>query len=201
MTSITTEKLTKISVDAALNQDWPAALEANKQILNQNPNHIPTLNRLAKAYFESGQADDACQAYQQVIELDNFNAIAKKNLEKIKSSDNHNCNGSTRITTNFIDEPGKTKTTSLNRLANAEVINRLVPGQIVGWKEKNRWVAVITDDGQQIGTICDEVSILIKKQIPNGTDYQLALKAVSPKRVTVFIRETNPNSTNTHTFS
>jgi len=71
------------AVSAALDYNWELAIEINKKILKNNPNHIETLNRLARAYFETGNITKSRQTYKSVTDLDGFNVIAKKNLTRL----------------------------------------------------------------------------------------------------------------------
>jgi tetratricopeptide (TPR) repeat protein len=100
------------AIEAALRQEWQKAIDINLKILEQSPYHSPTLNRLAKAYQHCGQIDNAIKTYEQALEFNRFNDIARKNLLKLKKqtgqADQAMVIGSI-IDCDFVEEPGKPK--------------------------------------------------------------------------------------------
>jgi len=73
------------SINLALAGNWKEAIKVNKEILKTNSNDTETLNRLAKAYFESGNSLKAKSICQKIIKIDPINTIALRNLAKWKS--------------------------------------------------------------------------------------------------------------------
>ena len=82
--SATIAALNRRAIDAALNCNWTEAIEINEQIIVDDPENIPCLNRMAKAYTELGKYSRAKKIYQEVLKLDPYNPIASKNLKRIK---------------------------------------------------------------------------------------------------------------------
>ena len=191
----TTQKIAQKAITAAINQDWEQAIKLNKQILVNRPKHIATLNRLAKAYTEVNQLDEAEKIYQHVLKIDKFNSIAEKNLAKLKSNEpgkaKSNPGTKKNFITCFIDEPGKTKTCILTKLANSDVISTLEPGQVLKLAPKNRWINVTTEDDVQIGIISDQESTQLKRCLDAGNTYNIAIKSISNNNISVFIKEKN----------
>lgn len=175
------------AIDAAIKQDWDKAILLNLKLLELKPHHIPTLNRLAKAYKEAGKSTKALNTYSQVIELDPFNSIALKNLKQLK----HNQTGSNQKCSyiiNFIEEPGRTKSIHLTRLGNQRALSMIQPGQIVDLVIKKHCIAV-HNFNEYIGSIPDDISYKLKPIIESGTIFQSAVKSASDKEVIIFIRE------------
>ena len=68
----------------ALRGNWEEAVKINTKILDDQPNDVDALNRLAKAYAEVGKFKKAISSSQKVLKLDSFNTIATKALTKWK---------------------------------------------------------------------------------------------------------------------
>lgn len=184
------EQLTQKAIAAALKQDWATAVDYNQQILSLNSQDITALNRLAKAYKALGKIDDAQQTYECVLKLDKYNPIARKNIQLLEMPINVDRNVSNQSITSFIDEPGKTATASLCKVANYQVICQLEAGQPLKLIPKNHWISVNTFDDTRVGVLADEAFFRLKRLINGGNRYQVAIKSISRKRVTVFIKET-----------
>ncbi len=190
------------AVKAALESDWNTAITLNLEILRENPNHIPALNRLAKAYTQMGERDKAIAAYEQVLCLDKFNTIAQKKCALLKTGPCQPTGCAKIVTTDFIEERGKTKTTALVRLADNGILNNLQPGQLVNLIIKNHWIAVTTQDNTYIGSLADNVSYNLKQFIAGGNQFQAVIRTAEANQVSVFIRETYraPQFANTPSF-
>lgn len=190
------------AIKASLDGEWQLAVELNQQILTQTPQSIPALNRLAKAYSQLGNTAQALTCYEQVLQLDKFNSIAIKNCELLKKSPCQPIKGIKLITTDFIEEPGKTKTATLVRLGDAKLVSTLQPGQLVNLVIKNHWIAITTQDNEYIGALADNVSFPLKQQMNGGNQYQAVIRIASNNQVIVLIKETYraPHYANTPSF-
>lgn len=186
------------SITLAVKQNWHLAIDINLEILQYNPAHIPTLNRLAKAYRETNQLEKALLTYQQALKYDKYNSIAQKNLKLIQRWLDESCtnlpNGKTYCT-NFIDEPGITRTLTLVRLGDPHLLSTLEPGQIVKLCLKNHTIFVVTHLDDHVGALTDDITYHLKRYLNLGYRYTTTIKQATSKRVAVFIRETSrPNS-------
>jgi tetratricopeptide (TPR) repeat protein len=74
------------AIKSALAGNWTQAIEINQQILSDTPDHIPTLNRLARALAQTGNTNGAIALYQQVLVIDKYNPIAQKQCSLLKKS-------------------------------------------------------------------------------------------------------------------
>jgi tetratricopeptide (TPR) repeat protein len=74
--------------------NWEEAIVLNKSLVDEDPKDIDALNRLALAYSIIGKAKEAKSTYQKVVDLDPLNAIALRNLKKLKEKNGQPTNGS-----------------------------------------------------------------------------------------------------------
>jgi tetratricopeptide (TPR) repeat protein len=181
--------LTNKAINAALKGNWPEAVLLNQELLATKPHDIPTLNRLAKAYTETGDCDQAEAMYQRVLTIDRFNQIALKNLKQMSHHRQNTCGKPLQTNLNFIEEPGKTKTLPLTKLGEPKILCRLIPGQIVSMIIKNHTISITTESQEHIGTLTDDVAYALKRHLELGNKYIATIKSASPSKVTIFIRE------------
>ena len=186
------DDLEKQAVQAAIKGAWQKAVDLNRQLIKNNPKNIAALNRLARAYWELDKIDEAQKTYRQVLNLDVYNAIALKNLDRlVKKKPKKTLSKKTFVSGNlFLEEPGKTKTSKLIRLASSEVLSDLSHGQPVKLEPKNRNISVTDEDLLYLGTIPDDLSSRLIKLIKGGNHYQVFIKAVDRQQLEIFIRET-----------
>ena len=187
----------ELAIRAAINQNWEKAIEINKKIIKENKKNIAALNRLAHAYYQTGEAKKANETYKQVLEIDNFNPIANKNIKRLnkakrikpnnkKKSINFYNSGSM-----FLEEPGKTKLVSLVRLAQPSILAQTNPAQPVILEPKKRTISIIDENETYLGTIPEDLSIKLIKFIKGGNQYQAFVKNVDHQKLEIFIKETN----------
>ncbi len=110
------------AVQAAKNQNWDGAIEHNLTILVDSPTDVGALTRLGVAYAQINKLKEAKKAFTQVLELDKSNQLAKKHLEKMKNNQTISLS-SLPANEQFIEEPGKTKTVELHRLARVHMLH------------------------------------------------------------------------------
>ena len=120
--------------------NWNEAIAANQAMLRAAPHDVETLNRLAKAYYESGVSDDpedegngiakARELYLQVLEISPSNAIAHRMLAMIEQTQNRHPKQRSFINMRqFVIETGKSTLTTIHIDTPGELA--LVPGEIV----------------------------------------------------------------------
>lgn len=183
--------LAQKAIAEALAGNWAEAIKLNLQIIKAAADDVDALNRLAKAYSETGKMDLARKTANKVIEIDPINSIAKKCLEKWKvAKDIKNHSHSTTITTDaFLEESGKTKIVHLVNTGDDQVFATLNPGEEVKMSCYSHKVSVATDNGKYIGRLPDDIAARIRNLIKYGNKYQVLIKSVQPKEVSVFIKE------------
>lgn len=188
-----TAYLEKQAIKAAMSGTWKEAIRLNKEILKQQPQNIAALNRLGRAFWETGHLKRARQTFKKVIEVDQYNPIALKNLKRLTDSGKIKkppLKKSPRLSSGFLEEPGKTKTVKLIRLAEPKVLSGLDHGQPVLLTPKKRSISVIQEDNTYLGSLPDDISQRLLRFIRGGNRYQALIKAVDRHQLEIFIQET-----------
>lgn len=182
--------LAQEAISSALKGDWDKATQLNLKILKESPKDTDALNRLARAFAETGDFKNARNYAQKVLEVDPFNSIATKSLEKwkrLKKGDTLSTGLSSAQV--FIEEPGKTKIISLIHLGDSKTMAKLDAGDPVNLNTHSHRVSVCTSDGKYVGRFADNVSSRIKKLIKLDYAFQTFIKSIEPKDVKIFIKE------------
>lgn len=184
MSTITS--ITQKAIKAAKLQNWEDALAQNTTLLDLEPHNVDALNRLGLAYIQLKNISQAKKTFLKVIEIDKANALAKKHLQRIKEKQTHSI--PTFSNQVFIEEPGKTKTVQLNRLAEKEVLSSVAVGQTCELIPKKRFISV-TVNATYIGALPEDVSFRLSALIRTGNTYSCHIRSLSQKHVSVFLKE------------
>lgn len=181
------------AINTALEGKWEEAIELNLSILRDNTQDIATLNRLGHAYMKINNINLATESYKKVLTLDKFNPIATKGLKRLKTKQKSKTNISNTptpaIKTDFLEEPGKTKTSQLVRLADNKVISNLHIGQSVFLDAKKRSVSVTTENNTYIGSLPDDLSFRLGRLLRGGNKYETLIKGLQGSSILIFMRE------------
>ncbi|MCR4324370.1 MAG: tetratricopeptide repeat protein [Candidatus Curtissbacteria bacterium] len=201
--SASSQILAQAAITAALSSNWQEAIKLNKKILAGTENDVEALNRLARAYCCLGEYQKAEKMYKKVLEIDPYNIIAVKNLEKVtkraKLSNGHSATNGNSITATatiinlsriFLDEPGKTKIVNLINLAPPSTLAVLSCGDQVTMHPKNHSVTISTLGDIYLGAFPDDLAHRLLLFIGGGNQYEAYIKSASPKSLTIFVRET-----------
>ena len=192
-TVLTHIPLEERAIKAALDKNWNQAIDLNKQILGENPNDIDSLNRLSKAYLETGNLKEAKKINQRAIEIEPYDKIALKISEKIKYTRKGDLEKNNEIISFdgklFLEEPGKTKIVKLINTGGKKLISQLNSGDDVAMSYHSHRVSVNTLSGKYIGKLPDDIAAHLKKLIRFGNKYQARIKSVNEDGVRVFISE------------
>lgn len=187
-------KLQRLAIDAALNCKWQQALDYNLQINSSEPENTECLNRIAKAYFELGEFNQAKKYYQDVLKLDPYNTIAEKNLKRVstikKNGDGVLNTGSIIHPSMFIEEPGMTKSVTLVKAAEPQKLLTLSPGQMVVISPKKNGIVITDQRNQYLGALPDDIAHHLLRLLEGGNEYQALIKNVKSNSLVVLIRET-----------
>ena len=200
------DQLTSQALEAAYSGNWKQAIELNQQIINQNPQSLDALNRMAKAYIELNQPQKAQTIYRKVLKLDPYNSIAQKNLQKLK---NYSSNTSKTVLhsgkldpeVTFIEEPGKSKTISLVNIGEPSALAQVDAGDPVQLKPKKRFICVSALNNLHLGKIPEDLSLRLITLIKGGNKYQAWIKSIDSRHITIFIQETYRTSQFNSIFS
>lgn len=185
------DELAQIAINCALQSNWHDAIKNNLLILKENKDDVDALNRLSRAYFENGDIAKAKKTSNNVLKIDSTNSIAIKALDKYK-----HCSPIKSIKdqissniTSFIEEPGKTKITTLINLGSENTYSRLSAGDEVLLTPYTHKVSVTTMSGAYIGKLTDDLSARLRRFIKGGNKYIILVKSVNKNAFKVFIKE------------
>jgi len=181
------------AIQTALLGDWQNATAINKALLDDNPNDIEALNRLAFALIIQGKLKKAKSIYKKVLEIDALNPIALKNIKRLTAIPFQKKIRDLPLTTvnhAFIEENGKTKIVELVNVAQARVIARLTAGQTLVISIKRLKIFIQDKTIQYIGALPDDIGKRLIKFIKGGNEYEAYVKSASNHSVVIFIRET-----------
>lgn len=189
--------LKTLAVEAALQNNWNDAILFNKQLLEQSPQSLDTLNRLGFAYMKAGKFKKAKEMFSEIIRIDRTNPIALKNLKRLEtvskikdSNDTSSKTSNISLTSIFIEEAGKTKTIVLKNLADKKALSTLEPGDEVGIVIKRSKIFIQNAQKAYVGMLPDNISTRIIKFMKGGNEYVACVKSCDEKNVTIFMKET-----------
>lgn len=197
--------LAQKAISSALKGNWKEAIALNKEILKKKKEDVDALNRLAKAYIETGSINNAKSTARKTLRIDPFNKIATKSLEKWKNLKKKELlkKSICMPQEQFLEEPGKTRISSLINLGHKKVLVKLDSGEEVNFKTTRHRVSIATNENEYIGRLPDDVAARIGKCVKVGYDYQFFIKSIDSEGVKVFIREVkrSPKLKDSATFS
>ena len=190
------------AINAAMENNWQEALQLNQELLTKYPEDIDTLNRLARSLSETGKLIEAKKLYRKVLELDQYNQIAIKNLNRISSIRKSDLREGSLLPTIkgdlFLEESGKTRTIRLEDTAMPSVLVRLRTGDRVELSPHKNSVTVLSVSGERVGKLESEVAERLGQDIRLGSRFEAIVKSVSLSKdqgkatkpsVEIFIRE------------
>ena len=188
--------LGKAAVKAALKGEWERAVEMNQSILDMNPNDCEATNRLAKALMELGDYAEARRILESLQLRVPGNNIARKNLARLDQL--QACGGDGRraapgddgLPRMFIADSGKSCITPLRRQGGAHPITSVSSGDAVSLSVHNAGIAVISLDGNFLGTIERRLARRLSRLMSGGNEYAAAVVGSGPDGLSILIRET-----------
>lgn len=203
--------LTQQAITASSNGKWNESISLNEQVLAEEPNDVAALNRLAFAYMQLGNMKKARQTYEKVLTIEKYNVIAQKYLGLLKKKVKPVVNTPQIGAEDFIEEPGKTKSVSLTRLADPDKLQATAVGTACKLVVKTHRINVVTQDGTYLGCLPDDIAHRLQKLISCGNQYSVRVQSTTKKSCIVFLKETfrsencpfatsfvNTNTTRTH---
>jgi len=184
----------KQAISLAMEGRWREAVAANKTLVESFPNDIDAYNRLGRAYMELGEYSLSRKAYERASELDPYNIIAKKNLQRLSHLGEavvDSEGGSYKVEPQqFIEEVGKAGVVSLHRLAPPEVLARTVDGSRANLRIEGPRLVVVNNRGEYLGHVEPKHGQRLIKLMEGGNKYAAAIISSTEEAVTVIIRET-----------
>lgn len=187
-------QLTQEAIDLAMRGQWEEAVVVNREIIESFPTDADAYNRLGRALTELGRYREAREAYNRALELDPWNTIARKNLNRlallrdeavVPQPARHQIAPQL-----FVGEVGKSGVVSLEGLAPRETLARLVAGDELFLRVRGERLLVEDHPGNYIGEVEPRHSLRLIRLIAGGNQYAAAIASLGDKEVKVAIRET-----------
>lgn len=183
-------KLAQKAVKAALSGDWQEAIDLNNQILENVPEDIDAMNRLARAHAAIGEKQAAIKLSKKVVSIEPLNSIANKCLQKWENLEDQNGSSDKPAdASEFLEIPGKTKLIPLINLGDESIISQLGAADKVLLKAHNHRVCVYTRNEKYIGRLPDDIAARLKKLMEYGNEYSVYIKTSNEKSVIIFVKE------------
>ncbi len=184
----------KDAIALAMRGQWQEAAAVNQGIIDLFPSDFEALNRLGRARFELGEYAAAEAAYRRSTEIDPYNPIAVRNLERLSRL------GPTQRAVPaagagglepqvFIEEVGKAGVVELEEPAPAETLARMAAGDRVQLKIDGSRMIVESGPGEYLGLVEAGHAQRLTRLDAAGNRYEAALVSVIPEAASVIIRE------------
>src|SRR3989344_7228479 len=213
MGSAELDPLSNKAVEAALNNHWPEAIDFNMLLLKKYPKDVESLNRLARAYLESGRTSKAKSTYKAVLGIDPYNPIATKNVKRISElkskgitlNPTETSNTTTSVSDLFLEEPGTTKIIQVTQLKSPKASASLRTADPVDLKNKYSATYVYNSKGKEVGVLDSFWGKKVASAIREGAKFEAYIVSAdhtSENKISVFVRETYhpPKLENAPTF-
>ena len=182
----------KQAIDLAMQGRWREAVAANQNLIESFPSDVSACNRLGRAYTELGEFFRAREAYSRAIEIDPYNAIAQKNLNRLVHLDEVavDLNDDPYVEPqHFIEDPGKAGVVNLSHLGPPQVLAKMVAGDKVNLRLDGVGLAVDNGRGEYLGQVGSKDGQRLNRLIGSGNQYTAAIVSAAADGLTVIIRE------------
>ncbi|MCC7371323.1 MAG: tetratricopeptide repeat protein [Chloroflexi bacterium] len=185
------------AIQLAMQNKWQEAADLNRQILEQFPDDVDTLNRLGKALMELGQYADARDQYAKSTKIDPSNGIAAKNLvrltklaEDVASAPVVAVSHSRTVDPSlFIEESGKTAVTDLVDVAPFQRIATLTAGDKLSVVVDSGVVRLIAEGDVLVGQLEPKIAQRVLRLVTAGNRYGATITSIDEHHVRIIIRE------------
>jgi len=198
-------RCSKEAIALAMQGRWSEAVAANRSLIESFPHDVNAHNRLGRAYLELGEYSQAEKAYTRASELDPYNTIAKKNLDRLAclkeavsglQDESHHVEPLL-----FIEETGKAGVIKLYRLGPPGILAKVVAGNRVYLKIDGTNLIVENARDEYLGQVDPKHGQRLIKFMEGGNQYTAAIISSTEEMVTVLIRETYQDPSQAGRFS
>jgi tetratricopeptide (TPR) repeat protein len=180
------------AVQMAIAGRWDEAVELNQFIIDSFGADDTSQNRLGKALTELGRLQEAKAAYEASLKLNPMNSVAQKNASKLDVLLQHKDNlrgGGSKVDLNlFVEEMGKTATTSL-RAVDDDVCSKVQAGDVGELRVAGDGIEVDTARGVRLGSLEPKLARRLIKFIQGGNRYQAGVTSCEGSNVKLIVRE------------
>ena len=208
-----------LAIESAQAGNWEDAAEANRQAIALAPGDVVSHNRLGKALSELGRMAEAIEVYGITAQMDPHNAIAKRNLERLRriaasaprrrrpgavkagsrgeKAGHRGGNGAVGKTGArgrarsgaFLSDHGKSTVTQLRSLAPAPVLATVAPGDLLALEPEEGAVGVTAPNGEYLGALDPRLGTRLTRLMAGGNRYEAAVASATEGDVSLLIRE------------
>jgi len=190
---------------AALEADWPRAVELNAKIIEAAPDDLEARNRLGRALVEQGKLEDAKVSFAEVLKTEPYNSIALRGQARVIALLEHKGKPNTTTTRTqprlFIEDMGKTGILRLMNPAPAHVLAKYSPGAECELREQEGLLAVHARDGELLGFLEPKVGRRLIDLLRTGNQYVAAIVSTDPQSARIAIREVLQSTENASRIS
>ncbi len=184
----------KQAITLAMEGKWQESVDINKGIIENFPNDVDAHNRLGKAYMELGDYAQSKAAYEKALQLDQYNTIAKKNLQRLEHLE-HSAPAPVATVEKaephlFIEEIGKAAVVNLYQIASADRLVKMMAGDKVTLKPQDASLSVENARGEYLGLVPAKHGQRLIKLMEGGNKYTSAIISSGENSISVIIRET-----------
>ena len=180
------------AITLAMQGQWREAITVNQNLVELFPNDVEAYNRLGRAYMELSEYAEAENAYKHTIQIDPYNAIAQKNVQRLSLLKKTHGQTATRKVNpqQFIEEIGKAGVVQLHNLAPAVVLAKVVAADVVNLKVEGTFLSVESTTGDYLGHVEPKHGQRLIRLMQGGNKYSAAIVSSGPDALSVIIRET-----------
>ena len=183
----------KQAIALAMQGQWKEAISVNRSLIEMFPDDVEAYNRLGRAYMELGEYSQAEEAYGRTIEIDPYNTIARKNLQRLshlrEATISSEADFQKLEPQVFIQEIGKAGVVQLYNLAPPGILAKMVAGDRVQLKIEGSSLIVESSRGEYLGQVEPRHGQRLIKLMEGGNRYTAAIISSSENQVTIIIRE------------
>jgi tetratricopeptide (TPR) repeat protein len=195
----------KQAIALAMEGRWREAVAVNKSLVESFPNDVDAYNRLGRAYMELGEYALAKEAYERAIEIDPYNIIAQKNINRLSHLAETVVNSGDGFykvePQQFIEEVGKAGVVNLYRLAPTGILAKTVAGSRVNLRIEGSSLIAENSRGEYLGQVEPKHGQRLIRLIEGGNKYTAAIISSMEEAVTVIIREVYQDPSQAGQFS
>ena len=187
-------KASQDAIALAMQSRWQEAVSVNQSIIELFPTDIDAYNRLGRAFMELGEFAKAKNSYSRAIELDPYNSIAQRNLQRLSLLPDSQVGvkeerreASPNL---FIGEMGKAGVVNLQNLAAKEILAMMAAGNRVYLKVRGQQLVVENERGEYLGLVEPPHGFRLARLIEGGNKYAAAIVSIDNNSARIIIRET-----------
>ena len=179
---------------AALDGEWDAAIEINRELIARDPKDTAAYNRLGRAFLEKRDFGAAYEAYSDALKSDPANLISRRNLQRLehlRSGDVPEDAPPTVFprTLVFIEEVGKTWVDELVNPAPMVELAEIYAGQKLELVPDGSRLMVHDAAGALIGEVEAKTAERVMQLMAGGNIYEVYALGPSAASIRVILRE------------